>query len=72
MLLKMFSICPRRKTIAKMTAIAMTAMMSAYSTRPWPSSSRLNRWIISAPSFVVLDRIICGDRILPDRAAVNA
>src|SRR5258705_542331 len=42
MLLKMFSIWPRRKTIARMTAIAMTAMMSAYSTRPWPSSSRTN------------------------------
>jgi hypothetical protein len=34
MLLKVFSICPRRKSIATMTAIAMTAMMSAYSTGP--------------------------------------
>jgi hypothetical protein len=33
MLLKMFSICPRRNTSATITAIAITAMMSAYSTR---------------------------------------
>jgi hypothetical protein len=34
MLLKMFSICPRRNTSATITAIAITAMMSAYSTNP--------------------------------------
>src|SRR6185503_8904181 len=42
MLLKMFCSCPRRNTMATMTAIAMTAMMRAYSTRPCPSSSRTN------------------------------
>jgi len=34
MLLKMFWIWPRRKIMATITAMAMTAMMRAYSTRP--------------------------------------
>ena len=34
MLLKMFWIWSRRKIIATMTAMAMTAMTRAYSTRP--------------------------------------
>src|SRR5678816_3930873 len=44
-----FWIWPRRKTIATMTAMAMTAMMSAYSTRPWPSSSRMNLSMCNSP-----------------------
>src|SRR3990170_2505501 len=42
MLLKMFCSWPFRKIMATMTAMAMTAMMSAYSTSPWPSSLRMN------------------------------
>src|SRR5881628_1825450 len=41
-LLNSFISCPRKKSMATITAIAMTAMMSAYSTRPWPESSRQN------------------------------
>src|SRR5205807_7039726 len=37
-LLKMFEIWSRRNSIATMTATAITAMIRAYSTRPWPSS----------------------------------
>src|SRR6266849_3401402 len=64
MLLKMFWSWPRRKIMATMTAMAITAMMSAYSTRPWPSSSRKKASIpwTSFPS--VLDGRLSGRRMV--------
>jgi len=47
--------------MATMTAMAITAMMSAYSTRPWPSSSRKNASTVLALLSSMLGRRAAAD-----------